>query len=83
MRLVSTYLIGLFFGVGIVISGMANPAKILNFFDLAGRWDPSLIFVMGGALITTLIGYRVELRLPIPCSRSSFSCQSTPELMHA
>jgi hypothetical protein len=48
MRLVASYLIGLIFGIGISISGMANPAKVLNFFDVAGAWDPSLIFVMGG-----------------------------------
>lgn len=52
-------LVGAVFGVGIAISGMANPAKVVNFFDVAGTWDPSLIFVMGGALITTAIGYRV------------------------
>lgn len=50
---------GAIFGLGIAISGMANPAKVLNFFDVAGSWDPSLIFVMGGALITTAIGYRL------------------------
>lgn len=61
MRLFTTYLIGLVFGVGIMISGMANPAKVLNFFDFAGSWDPSLIFVMGGALVTTFIGYRFVL----------------------
>lgn len=61
MRLIITYLIGLVFGVGIMISGMANPAKVLNFFDFAGSWDPSLIFVMGGALVTTFIGYRFVL----------------------
>ena len=61
VRLVTTYLIGLLFGIGIMLSGMANPAKVLNFFDVAGTWDPSLIFVMGGALITTLIGYRFVL----------------------
>lgn len=61
MRLIITYLIGLVFGTGIMISGMANPAKVLNFFDVAGSWDPSLIFVMGGALITTFIGYRFVL----------------------
>src|SRR6056297_2418228 len=59
MRLIATYLIGLVFGVGISISGMVNPAKVLNFFDFAGSWDPSLIFVMGGALVTTFIGYRL------------------------
>lgn len=51
MKLIATYLISLIFGVGIALSGMANPAKVLNFFDIAGSWDPSLIFVMGGALI--------------------------------
>jgi uncharacterized protein len=50
---------GLLFGLGIAISGMANPAKVLNFFDFAGTWDPSLAFVMGGALITAFIGYRI------------------------
>lgn len=64
MRLIISYLIGLIFGVGIMLSGMANPAKVLNFFDVAGTWDPSLIFVMGGAMITTLIGYRFVLPRP-------------------
>ena len=72
MRLVSTYLIGLLFGLGIAISGMANPAKVLNFFDLAGSWDPSLIFVMGGALITTFIGYRFVLRRSAPILAERF-----------
>ena len=59
IRLLSSVMIGAIFGIGIAISGMANPAKVLNFFDLFGTWDPSLIFVMGGALITTAIGYRI------------------------
>ena len=50
---------GIVFGIGIAMSGMANPAKVVNFFDIAGAWDPSLIFVMGGALIPTAIGYRI------------------------
>jgi hypothetical protein len=58
MRFLVIYLIGVIFGTGIVISGMANPAKVINFFDVAGTWDPSLAFVMGGALIVTAIGYR-------------------------
>jgi uncharacterized membrane protein YedE/YeeE len=58
-KLIYSGLIGAIFGLGIAISGMANPAKVLNFFDVAGTWDPSLIFVMGGALITTAIGYRL------------------------
>lgn len=61
-KLISSGLAGAIFGLGIAISGMANPAKVLNFFDLAGSWDPSLIFVMGGALITTAIGYLLVFR---------------------
>ena len=61
MRILSAFIVGLIFGVGIAISGMINPAKVLNFFDIAGTWDPSLIFVMGGALVTTFIGYRLVL----------------------
>ena len=57
--LVSACLIGILFGLGITVSGMINPAKVLNFFDLAGNWDPSLAFVMGGGLVTALIGYRL------------------------
>jgi uncharacterized protein len=59
MKNVSALLAGLLFGLGIAISGMANPAKVLNFFDVAGTWDPSLAFVMGGALITAYVGYRI------------------------
>lgn len=66
MPLLSTYLIGLLFGLGISVSGMVNPAKVLNFFDLAGSWDPSLAFVMGGALSVTLLGYRLVLARPRP-----------------
>ena len=72
MQLVSAFLIGLLFGLGIMISGMANPAKVLNFFDVAGSWDPSLAFVMGGALITTFIGYRVVLARPAPVLDKTF-----------
>ncbi len=61
-KLLSAFAVGIIFGIGIAISGMANPAKVLNFFDLAGTWDPSLIFVMGGALVTTAIGYRIVFK---------------------
>ncbi|MEW7007825.1 DUF6691 family protein [Lentilitoribacter sp. EG35] len=62
MKLFSALIIGAIFGIGIAISGMANPAKVLNFFDFAGSWDPSLLFVMGGALVTTAIGYQIVFR---------------------
>lgn len=59
MRLTFIFLIGALFGIGIVVSGMGNPAKVVNFFDVMGDWDPSLMFVMGGALAVTLPGYRL------------------------
>lgn len=80
MHLVASYLIGLIFGVGISISGMANPAKVLNFFDLTGTWDPSLIFVMGGALIVTFIGYRLVLRKPAPLLEERFQLPTATRL---
>ena len=72
--LVSACLIGILFGLGITVSGMINPAKVLNFFDLAGNWDPSLAFVMGGGLVTALVGYRlVFVRLKAPLFGARFS----------
>ena len=52
MRAAFGFLAGLVFGVGLVISGMSDPAKVLNFLDVLGFWDPSLAFVMGGASVT-------------------------------
>ncbi len=72
MRYILTYLIGLIFGVGIILGGMANPAKVLNFFDIAGTWDPSLAFVMGGALGVTALGYRFVLKRPAPAMADVF-----------
>lgn len=59
MRNLSALLAGAVFGVGIAISGMGNPAKVLNFFDIFGTWDPSLALVMASALTTAAIGYRI------------------------
>lgn len=49
-----SFLVGLLFGVGLLVSGLANPAKVLAFLDLAGAWDPSLMLVMGGAVVVGL-----------------------------
>ncbi len=57
---------GLIFGLGLVLSGMANPAKVLNFLDVTGSWDPSLAFVMLGAIAVTAMGFRLVLRRPKP-----------------
>ena len=49
-KLIFSLLSGLVFGLGLIVSGMSNPAKVLGFLDLAGAWDPSLALVMGGAI---------------------------------
>ena len=72
-RILTALFIGLIFGTGIAISGMINPAKALNFFDFAGTWDPSLAFVMGGALIVTTIGYFFVLKNPRPVFDKKFN----------
>ena len=58
----ASLLAGLIFGLGLIVSGMANPAKVLGFLDLAGRWDPSLAFVMGGAIAVGLVAFRFARR---------------------
>ena len=63
---------GFLFGLGLVIGGMANPAKVLNFLDLAGSWDPSLAFVMAGAVAVTFIGYKLVFRQPRPLFAARF-----------
>jgi len=72
MRDVANFLAGLLFGLGLLISGMANPAKVQNFLDLAGSFDPSLIFVMAGAVAVTFAGYRLALRRPRPILAERF-----------
>ncbi len=57
--LLSQYAIGALFGLGLIISGMSNPQKVLGFLDLSGNWDPSLIFVMLGAVLVGLAGFYV------------------------
>ncbi len=59
MQLLSFFLIGLVFGVGLILSGLTDPGKVLGFLDLAGAWDPSLLFTMGGAVLVTAAGFRL------------------------
>ena len=80
MRLAVAYLVGLLFGLGIMISGMANPAKVINFFDVFGTWDPSLIFVMGGAVLVTFVGYRLMLAQPGPVLERSFKLPTSTRI---
>lgn len=70
--ILAALLCGLVFGAGIAVSGMANPAKVLNFFDIAGDWDPSLALVMAGALLVTAPGYALLRRRRQPLCGGRF-----------
>lgn len=71
---------GLVFGLGLVISGMSNPAKVLNFLDIFGTWDPSLAFVMGGASLTTFVGYRLAWRRERPLLMPRFEIPTRADI---
>lgn len=62
MNRLTAFLAGLLFGIGLLLAGMADPAKVLAFLDLAGNWDPSLAFVMGGGIVAALIPFTLAKR---------------------
>lgn len=66
LTLVASYVAGLLFSLGLAVSGMTDPARVVGFLDIAGNWDPTLMFVLGGAVMTTFIGYRFVLKQPGP-----------------
>lgn len=70
--LISAFAAGLLFGGGLLLSGMADPANVLGFFDVAGAWNPTLAFVMAGGLGVTLVGYRLTLKRPAPLCGDKF-----------
>lgn len=64
MKLLMALLAGLLFGLGLILSGMTDPAKVLGFLDLTGNWDPSLAFVMGGALLVGSLVFPFATKRP-------------------
>jgi uncharacterized membrane protein YedE/YeeE len=62
MNRLTAFVAGLLFGVGLLLAGMANPAKVLAFLDLAGNWDPSLALVMAGGIAAALIPFTLAKR---------------------
>ena len=64
MHILTALLAGLLFGIGLIVSGMTDPAKVIGFLDLAGNWDPSLGFVMGGAILVGFFAFRLAARRP-------------------
>ena len=71
---------GTLFGLGLAVSGMVNPAKVIGFLDVAGGWDPTLAFVMGGALLVTIPAFRVILNRPRPILADGFALPTNSAL---
>lgn len=71
---------GVVFGLGLAVAEMTNPLKVLDFLDLAGNWDPSLAFVMGGAVLVTLTAFRFILRRPVPIYAERFHLPTLTQL---
>jgi uncharacterized membrane protein YedE/YeeE len=71
---------GILFGLGLTLSGMSDPAKVLGFLNIAGDWVPDLIFVMGGAVVVTLIFTPLVVKRARPLLADSFSLPTTKAL---
>ena len=84
MAILLQFVIGLIFGFGLLLSGMSDPAMVLNFLDLAGigsgTWDPSLAFVIAGAIAVTFVGFDRVLRRPQPLLGETFHLPTQREL---
>lgn len=72
MAVIFSLLSGALFGLGLIFSGLINPAKVLNFLDIAGTWDPSLAITMAVAVLVTALGYRVVFRSHGPACGEAF-----------
>jgi hypothetical protein len=71
-KIIGALVAGLVFGVGLVLSGMVDPNKVIGFLDITGNWDPSLMFVLGGAVVTTTIAYHFIFAQGKPMFESDF-----------
>ncbi len=80
MRTLAAALCGIVFGIGLAVSGMTNPAKVLGFLDVTGHWDPTLAFVMGGALAVSAVGFAVAGSSARPWFAETFSLPARRDL---
>ena len=76
----ASLLAGALFGAGLAVSQMTNPAKVQNFLDVFGAWDPSLALVMGAALVVTTVGFRVTARRAAPFCTAGFSAPTRSDI---
>ncbi|MFZ9078931.1 MAG: DUF6691 family protein [Alphaproteobacteria bacterium] len=72
LQIIASLIAGTLMGAGLMISGMMNPNKVLSFLDIFGNWDPTLIFVMGGAIFAALPGFWLSRRLTKPLLANNF-----------
>ncbi len=79
MQRMIEFILGLLFGLGLLISGMTDPSKVLGFLDLAGTWDPSLAFVMGGGVMVGVLGFAWAKKRSTSLSGQAFQW---PDLVH-
>lgn len=79
-KLLIALVAGVLFGSGLAVSGMADPARVQGFLDLFGRWDPTLAFVMAGAMMPMVIAWRVQRRMQRPIADTSFVLPDTQRL---
>lgn len=80
MKMLMGYVAGLLFGLGLAISGMTDPARVLGFLDIAGAWDPTLMFVLGGAVVTSFLGYRLVFKQTAPLFGERFQLPTRQDL---
>lgn len=71
---------GVLFGAGLAVSGMADPARVRAFLDVMGRWDPTLGFVMAGAMLPMIVAWRIKVRLDRPLVGDNFHVPSTSKI---
>lgn len=80
MRALSWLAIGALFALGLGLSGMTQPAKVLGFLDVAGAWDPTLLYVMGSAVVVNFIGFRLTVGRPHPWLAARFDVPSRRDI---
>jgi uncharacterized membrane protein YedE/YeeE len=78
--LIAAFIAGLIFALGLGIGGMTQPAKVTAFLDIAGNWDPSLAFVMMGAILVHAVSYRLVRRRPTPLFASTFAIPTRSDI---
>ena len=80
LRILVNLFAGALFGLGLAVSGMVDPAKVIGFLDVAGDWDPTLAFVMGGALLVTIPAFRLIFKRPRPVLADEFELPTKKDL---